>query len=238
MRRLNVRVLIALSLLLPGAAQAADRRVMVTSFDRIRVEGPYQVTVAVGRGSGAMLSGETRQIERTEVRVDGTTLVVRPAPDDAGGMPANPGAPVRVTLTTLSLKAATLLGGGALVVTGGGRVPRLDLSVAGTGSIGWTGIDTEQASAIVIGNGAVTLAGRAGTVRLTVNGAGRIVADALDAREVTVRVDGPGETTARARCTATVTNTGLGRVAIAGTPKCLVNSAAGGPVTCGAGATR
>lgn len=228
-----MRILFALLLLVPAATQAADRRVFITSFDRIRVEGPFQVTVATGRAAGATISGDTRQLERTEVRVDGTTLVVRPAQDDVRGFTPQATGVMRVTLTTPGLKAATLLGGGALAVTGGGRAARLDLSVAGTGSIGWTGADAEQVNTTVIGNGAVTLAGRAGAVRLTINGAGRIDAAALDARELTVRVDGPGEAQAQARYTATVNNTGLGRVTVTGSPKCIVRSAAGGPVTCG-----
>lgn len=80
-----MRTFLCLLLLLPTAAQAADRRVFVTSFDRIRVEGPFEVTVATGRAAGATISGDARQLDRAEVRVDGTTLVVRPAPDDVRG---------------------------------------------------------------------------------------------------------------------------------------------------------
>lgn len=227
---------LALTLPLASAATAADKRVMVTSFDRVRVEGPFQVTVATGRGAGATMTGDARQLDRTEVRVDGTTLVVRPVADSSRRIAPSAVGPVTVVLTTPGLRAATVWGGGALTVVGRGRLPRLDLSVAGAGSIGWTGADADAATVTVLGNGQVTLAGRATRARVSVNGAGKVDAGALQADELTVRVDGPGEVAARARYTATVTNTGLGRVGVAGSPKCIVNSPAGGPVSCGAGA--
>ena len=44
--------------------------------------------------------------------------------------------------------------------------------------------------------------------------------------------NGVGETRARARYTARISNTGLGRVTVAGTPKCDVRPAAAN-VSCG-----
>lgn len=232
-----MRLLLLLVLLLPTTARAAERKLFVSSFERIRVEGPFQVTVATGRSPAGSVTGDPRRLDAVEVRLDGTTLVVRPVigrfEDQPRGADA---APVTVALATPVLVSAAVIGGGAVAIAGGPggiKTTRLDLSVTGAGSIALTGADVDAANAQVIGEGRVTLAGRAARARLMLNGAGRIDADKLDASELVVRVDGPGETTARARYSATVTNTGLGRVAIAGTPKCVVKSGAGGPVTCG-----
>lgn len=230
------RGLALVALLLPAASLAAaptaERKVQIASFDRLRVEGAFQVTVATGRSASAVVSGDPRRLERVEVRLAGTTLVVRNLAGSSRDGAGDPSAPVTVTLATSTLAGASVLGGGALTIVGG-RAQRLDLSVAGAGSIALTAANVEQADATVIGNGRIMLAGRAARARLQVSGAGGIDADGLEAGELTVRVDGPGETTARARYTATVTNTGLGRVTIAGTPKCVVKSDAGGPVVCG-----
>ncbi|WP_425229177.1 GIN domain-containing protein [Sphingomonas sp.] len=230
----RMRVLLCALLLIPATAHAAERRLYLSSFERIRVEGPYQVTVTTGRSPGGTLTGDAQAIDAIEVQVDGTTLVVRGVQREAGAARGVAG-PVVVTLTTPTLSNAAVLGSGALAIAGG-RTPRLDLSVAGAGSIAFTGVDTDQANATVVGNGAVTLAGRAVRARLSVSGAGRIAADALVAGDLTVRVDGPGEALARARYTAAVFNAGLGHIAVAGTPQCRVQNQAGGPVTCGAGA--
>lgn len=205
---------------------------MIGSFERLRVEGPFRVVVTAGRSPAARVSGDARQIERVEVRLDGTTLVVRPAIGRWQEEPATTATPLAITLATPNLNGATVIGGGEVTVAGG-RAARLDLAVTGAGSIALTGAVTEQANATVIGAGRIALAGRAGKARLLVNGPGRIDAAGLDTGELTVRVDGPGEALARARYAATVTNLGLGHVAVAGTPRCVVNSNAGGPVECG-----
>lgn len=233
-----IRILLLL-LLFAGPAAAAERPVFIGSFDRLRVEGPFQVTVASGRSPSARISGDPRLLDHVEVRLDGTTLVVRATIERWQEQPDTRGmTPVVVTLATPMLSSAMVIGGGAVTVTGG-RTARLDLSVTGAGSIALAGANAEQANATVVGNGRIALAGRASKARLLVKGAGRIEADGLDAGELVVRVDGPGEALARARFTATVTNIGLGHVAIAGTPRCIVRSDAGGPVQCGAaGAAR
>jgi hypothetical protein len=224
-----VRLLLLLLLGIPTAASAAERKLFISSFERIRVEGPFRVTVATGRSPTGSVTAESRQLDRVEVRLEGTTLVVR-SPIEKTAV-SNP-QPITVALGTPVLTGATVIGGGALTITGG-KAPRLDLSVTGAGELTLTAANTEQANATVIGNGRIALAGRAGKARLLINGAGRIDAAALEAGELVVRVDGPGEALGRARYTASVTNAGLGRVAIAGTPKCTIKSAAGGPVTCG-----
>ncbi|MDB5697126.1 MAG: hypothetical protein JWN21_2669 [Sphingomonas bacterium] len=219
-----------------AAAPAAQRKVQITSFERMRVEGPFQVAVITGRSPTATISGDPRRLERVDVRVDGRTLVIRtPAglAREERGAESGPSAPIQIMLGTPTLTSATAIGGGALTIAGG-RVPRLDLSVAGAGSIAFASAEVEQVNATVIGNGQITLAGRAARARLLINGAGRIDADGLEAGELIVRMDGPGEATARARFIADVTNTGLGRVTVAGAPKCTVKNVAGGPVECGA----
>ena len=226
-----IRILFAL-VLLAAPAGAADRPVFAGSFDRLRVEGPFAVTVTAGRSPSARIGGDARQLDHVEVRLDGTTLVVRPTIERWEEQAEAGATPVTVTLATPVLSSVSVLGGGQIVIAGG-RSARLDLSVTGAGSIVLTGANADQANATVVGAGRIALAGRAAKARLLVNGAGRIDAEKLDTGELIVRVDGPGETLARARYTATVTNVGLGHVAIAGTPRCIVKSDAGGPVQCG-----
>lgn len=222
-------------LTLPAAASAAERSVSIGSFDKLRVQGPFEVRVATGRSPTAMLSGDRAAIDGVEVQVEGDTLILRGA---IGRWTERPRAaattPVVVTLGTPVLVVASVTGAGRLTV-GVMKGERVDLSVTGAGTIAVDGVAAEIANATVIGGGAITARGRAAKVRLMTNGPGTITADALDAGDLVVRLDGPGSTTARARYTASVVNTGIGQVAIAGTPKCTVKADAGGPVTCGTG---
>jgi len=234
-----MRILVALLLLgLPAALCAAEKRVGLSSFDRVRVTGPIEVRVVPG-SPAATLSGDPRSVERVELRVDGTTLNLRL---NGAGWNLRGGddvrvakvGPVTVTLATPRLSGAAVFAGTRLTAR---RVAgeRVDLSVSGTGSIAVEEVGpADQLSATLIGAGELTLAGRARRVRLVTNGPGRIDAGGLVADELAVRLDGPGETLAAARYRAQVANIGLGAVRVTGAPKCEVQAPAGGPVTCGA----
>ncbi len=225
---------LALSCATATAASAADRPLYIGSFDRVRVQGPFEVRIVDG-SPGATLSGDRRVIEGVEVRVDGSTLTIRNGIGQWGEQPrAATTQPVVVTVSARNIVSATVIGAGRLTIPRM-KTTRVELAVTGAGVIIAGGIDADQANATVIGGGAITLAGRAATTRLLANGPATIDAGALVAGDATVRVDGPGEVKANARFTATVDNLGLGQVTVAGHPKCTVKANAGGPVTCGGG---
>src|SRR3546814_19405145 len=55
---MNRIMLAALALTATAPAQAAERRYTVTDFNRIRVDGPFVVTLATGKSPSATASGE------------------------------------------------------------------------------------------------------------------------------------------------------------------------------------
>lgn len=235
-------VLALAALAVPGSSQtpsrgAAERRVALGSFDRVRVDGTFDVTYATG-SPGARVSGDREAIEDVEMRLEGSTLRVRRGGRTWGERPAAAaGAPITVALSSPSLVEAQVLGGGRLRVTRP-RGARLDLLVAGTGEVGVSDVAAERLAATLAGTGSMTLTGKARQVSLRTNGPGRIDASGLLADDLTVLLDGRGETRAAARVTAKVTNAGLGSVVVTGRPKCTVAARAGGPVTCGGELTR
>lgn len=227
-----IRALLAAVLLSSGVpALAAERRVGVGTFDRVRIDGAFDVRIATGKSPRATLSGDSRALEFVDLRVDGTTLTLRRRSDDVATSRIA-ASPVVVTLSAQTLQSASVLGGGKLTITGM-RATRADVSVAGTGTILVEGMDAQQANASVVGGGAIVLSGRALHARLSTNGPGAIDASKLAADDLVVRLDGPGETLAQARYVATVSTTGLGRVVVTGNAKCTVRAPAGGAVACG-----
>ena len=224
-------LLAALSLSFGIPAFAAERSVGVGTFDRVRVDGAFDVRIATGKSPRATLSGDSRALEFVDLRVDGTTLTLRRRSDDVATSRIA-ATPVVVTLSAQTLQSAAMLGSGKLAITGM-RSTRADVSVAGTGTISVQGMDAQQANASIVGGGAITLSGRALHVRLSTNGPGSIDASALAADDLIVRLDGPGETLAQARYVANVSTTGLGRVVVTGNAKCTVRAPAGGAVACG-----
>lgn len=235
----GMRYLFAPLLLLcsPALSQASaqSRTVSVGSFDRIRVEGPFEVRVTIG-SPRATITGP-RSSDDVAVRVDGTTLSVRKGTGGWGEQPrgrgiGGGGGPIVVTLSTPGLTSASVSAGGRMTIARM-RGMRVDVTVSGNGSLALAAADTDQLNATLIGTGQMTLAGRAARARLITSGPGLIDASALAVNDLTVHLDGVGETKAAARYTAQVTNGGLGTVTITGPAKCQVDAAAGGPVVCG-----
>ena len=229
------RIILGLALtVLALPASAADRSYTITSFDRVRVEGPFDVRLTVGNaGQSAKASGDADVLANLDVDVQGTTLIVRKGSGGWGerGKVGGP-APV-ITLVTSNLRTVTVIGGGKLTVGGAIRNQRFDVQLNGTGSIDARGIASDELYVTLIGAGNIAMAGKSARARLVTSGSGTIMALPLTVGDLMVRLDGPGETQVSARFTADLTSTGLGRIVVAGGAKCTTNAQAGGPILCG-----
>ena len=231
MRRLAP--LLALSAIATPAL-AEQRTYTFGSFDRVRVEGPFDVRVATGGSPGASADGPAAALDRLEVRVEGNTLIVRPGAGGWGERPVGDGGPLVIRAATGMIRSASVVGGGGLRIEGALRGQRIDLSLTGAGSLAAPAIEADEVNATLIGSGSMTLGGRAQRARLQTSGSGSIAAAPLDAGALIVRLDGPGSTAAAARFTADLTTGGIGAITVAGHPACTIHrGAGGGPVTCG-----
>ena len=230
-----IRALLVFALLLFAApASAADRAFTVTNFDRIRVEGPFEVQVTIANnGAAAKARGEPNVLDNLSIEVQGGTLIVRKGSSGWGERGKVDGPAPVITLTAPALRGASVIGGGKVTIAGNVRTVRLDLQVSGNGSIDVRGIDADDTNVTMIGAGNVALAGKSARARLQTNGAGVIAAIPLMVGNLIVRLEGPGETQVSARLTADLTSTGLGRIVVAGNAKCIVRAQAGGPILCG-----
>lgn len=227
-------VLLPIALSFAAPVHAAERSFVVTSFDRLRVDGPFEVRVATRRPPSARVEGTIRASDAVSVRVEGTTLIVSAGPRGWDEVPVigKPSAPV-VYLGTLTLRSATVIGGGQVRIDGPLRGQRIDLQVTGSGGLAIGALDADQLNATVLGPGTMTLGGRGARVRLIGSGPGRIDAGAVRGDDVTVRLEGAGAIQVTARYTADAVSTGIGAITIYGKPACRVKAAAGGPIRCG-----
>lgn len=233
MTRLILALVALIAIAAPVAASADDRSYVVSNFDRVRVDAPYDVRIEVGGSSSAHATGDPRVLATLDLSVQGNTLVVRKG-SNAWGEQGKVDGPAPIVFVTMpAIRGATVLGKGKLAVTGALRSARLDIQISGSGSIDARGIDAEDVIVTVIGDGNASLAGRTLRARLMTNGPGVIAATDLVAGDLMVRLDGPGTTTGYARYTADLTTTGMGKVAVLGNPKCRTLAPAGGPIVCG-----
>src|SRR5262245_17957349 len=108
-----IRLLLAFALLAAVApAAAAERRYPVSDFDRIVVEGPYQVHLAIGRATTASAEGGMESLDRLTMDVNGRTLRIRRSSTYWGGNPSQQSGPLNINLTTRTLSSARLVGSG------------------------------------------------------------------------------------------------------------------------------
>ena len=219
-----------LPMLFAAAAPADERDFMVTGFDRLRVDGPFEVEVVPG-SPGAVATGDARALDRVALRVEGSTLIVNAgtrgwdlrAGEGAGG--------VQVRVTVPSLRGVQM-NGGARVRVAEMEGARVDLGLNGAGSLDVGRVEADDLNVALTGTGAIAIGGgSAGRARVRSYGAGSVDAAGLTAREATLISESSGEISMTVRYTARATALGSGGVHVLGKPECTLRGP--GPIECG-----
>jgi len=214
-------------------AAAADQRVMVTDFDRIQVDGPYQVTLSVGRPSAVTATGSRGGLDRVLIEVQGRTLRIRPNKSAWGGYPGEPaGGVLQIVASTQELRAASVQGGGSLSIDRAKGL-RIDLTLTGSGRLGVAAVAADQLVLTLNGSGKIMLGGGAKQFRAFVSGTGDLDAASFRADNADLATDTSGAIAFTAIRTAKVRASGTGDVAISGTAACTVTGLADYMVRCG-----
>jgi hypothetical protein len=229
-----LRLLIFLSACLGGAAGAhgADRRFAVADFDRVIVEGPYAVTLAVGQPSSAMARGSAQALESVVVDVQGTTLRIRRNRPAWGGTPGQASAPATIILTTRNLRSARVMGTGTLDVTGA-RGLRVDFAVEGSGQLRAKALQVDNFILGLRGSGSFELQGAAKMLTAEIQGSGSLNGAALETDTATLVAATSGTISFGARTAVKVVANGLGDIAIGGRAACTISGPGASQVRCG-----
>jgi hypothetical protein len=224
-----------LALFLSAPAVAAERNYSLTDFDRVRIEGPYQVRLTTGLATGGSASGSQQALEAVSVEVQGSTLRVRPNRSTWGGYPGqSSGPPPVITLRTRNQRAASVSGSGSLAIDKA-RGLQLDLALAGSGRLSVGALDTDRLTIAMLGSGKMSLAGKAKQLKATIQGSAELDAQGLRADELQLGAETAGPIRLAAGRSAKVKNSGAGDVTIAGSAACSVEALGTGTVRCGNG---
>lgn len=219
-------LLLAPLLLLAAAAPAQERGFMVGSFERLRVEGPFEVEVVAGPPR-AVATGDRVALDQVAVRTNGDTLVVNAGPLAWAGRKNASLPKLRVSVPALR---GVALAGGARVRAAEMRGGRVELMLTGGGSLDVGRVSAEDLIVNLTGTGAITLAGTAARARIRNYGAGSVDAGALIAGDANLTSESSGDIRIEARYTARATALGSGGISIAGKPECTLQGP--GPMTC------
>lgn len=216
---------------LPAAPPLEEKRFMVTNFDRLRVDGPFEVEVLTG-SPGAVAEGNPKALDHIAIRVEGSTLIVSTGTVGWELRAAEAPGSTRITVHVPSLRALNI-NGGAQVKVAQMRGARIDLGLNGAGAIDVAALSAEDLNVTLTGTGEITLAGTTARTRVRSYGAGSILAEGLSAGDAMLVAESAGEVRMRVRYTAQVRAMGTGGITVLGTPKCRISGP--GPITCGAG---
>jgi hypothetical protein len=223
-------ILLALALAAPAAA--AERRYSVTDFDRVQVDGPFEVTLTTGSSSQALAVGDQGAIDRVTVEVQGRTLRVRPNVSAWGSYSGGRAGTVRIMLTTRDLRGATIMGAGSLAIDHA-RGLRFDLSLSGSGNLTVGSVDADTLVVGSVGSGTISVAGRAKQLRLTTEGSGDFDGRGLLAEDAQIAAATSGAVVVGAARSAKVMARGRGPVDVLGSPACTLSGPAAAMVQCG-----
>jgi Putative auto-transporter adhesin, head GIN domain len=222
----------ALLALVSGTAHAGDRIYVLTSFDKVRISGPYTVIVETGRGVSARASGVPEAIDRVTVDVQGQTLVIRPNRFAWGSAPSSKTGPVILRFGTRELSSVYFSGSGKLDVNKM-RASRLVVFTDGSGTANIGQIEGESAAITASGNGSLKLSGRVANADTVVQGNAILDAPKLSITDLKLITQGAAITNILAVRSAKITATGSGTTAVLGKSTCTVNNVGTGEVQCG-----
>jgi hypothetical protein len=209
------------SLALAAPAGAATRTFGITSFTKVRVEGPFKVTLATGVAPFAKATGSTTALDRVAIDVRGDTLVVQTNPSAWGGYPGeNPG-PVEISVGTHDLTNAALTGAGSLAIS---RVKGLSfaLSVQGSGSAQIDDVAADQLEVNLAGTANARLNGHAFKLTALVRGLSSIDAAKLTTPDAHITADGSATIDVDVTDTARVDAWGPATIRLSGRPSCTL----------------
>jgi len=217
------------TLVLAAPAGAVTRNFGVTDFTKIRVTGPYRITLATGVAPFARASGSSAALDRVAIEVRGDTLIVEANPS-WGGYPGEDPGPVEISVGTHDLTSATLFGAGSVAID---RVKglRFGLVVEGSGATEIRDASADQLTVTLEGSANARLAGRARKVTALVRGVSSLDASKLTTPDAAISTDGTATVDANVTDSVRVDGWGAATIRFSGQPSCSVKTAGSTSVT-------
>lgn len=216
------RILIA-TIALASPAAAASRNFTVTGFEKIRLDGPFRVSLKTGVAPFAKASGSPAALNGIAIDVQGQTLVVRRNPSAPAAYPGESPGPVEISIGTHDLTAAWVNGAGSLAIDKT-KSQSFDLSVQGPGSISIGTLTADRLRAGLSGSGSATIGGTAAEVKAVVRGTSSFEGSALSAKDASIGAEGTAVVRLTATNTAKVDALGTAMVELSGRPACTVRA--------------
>lgn len=209
----------------------SSRSFAVADFTAIELAGHDDVDVRVGPAFSVRADGPAAELDKLEIRKDGSTLRIGRKRQNGINW-GRDGAAVRVTVTMPSIAAASLAGSGDLKVdrVAGGD---FDGSLAGSGDLSLGQVAANAVKLNIAGSGGITARGQARSLSMAIAGSGDIDASGLKAASARVSIAGSGNASADVDGEADVSLMGSGDAILGPNAKCRTSKMGSGEVRCG-----
>jgi hypothetical protein len=223
-------LLLAAVALASSPAAAADRNYTVTSFDQIRLNGPYKVRLTTGVAPYARASGTAQALDGVAIEVNGQILTVRRNSGSAPSYSGQPSGPVEIEIGTHDLRSASIVGAGSLDISAV-RSLAFNLTVEGAGSARVGNLEVDQLKLWAAGTASASLAGTAKSATLLVRGVSSLDGAGLSVKDAIIGSEGPAMVRVSVSNTAKVDAKGASQVTLDGAPACTVAAAGSATVS-------
>jgi len=211
-----------------------SRNFQVGNFTQVEVAGPFDVNIHTGANPGVSAKGNQRLIDRLEVEVRGSKLLIHPRNEHrwfGGGWNWSHGKGM-ISVTVPMIEAATLAGAGDLTVDNV-KGERFDGQIAGSGDLKLGSVEVGSLKLGIAGSGGATARqGKARRAEYEIAGSGDVDAQSIQVEELKASIAGSGGIKAHASKSADVDIMGSGDVDVVGGAKCSISKAGSGNVNC------
>lgn len=204
------------------------RSFQVADFTAVELAGADDVDVRVGGGFSVRAEGPAAELDRLDIRKDGSTLWIGRKRD---GGSWRPGKSVKLFVTMPAIREASLAGSGNLSVDAV-RATEFEASLAGSGNLRLGRIEAKSAEFDLAGSGDLSAAGRVESLEINIAGSGDVTAPGLKAAQAEVSIAGSGNVAAEVNGRAKVSVMGSGDVTLTGGARCETSKMGSGTIRC------
>ncbi|MES2951997.1 MAG: head GIN domain-containing protein [Pseudomonadota bacterium] len=190
-----------------GSGQVGSVKRELGAFHRVSVDLPCKIELIQGSSEGIAIEAEQNLLPHIETSIKNGQLYVRVTK----GITLSSRSPIKVTLNARNLDSLALTGGADLSAA---RLqsPKLNSSIAGSGSITIKDLQSKDLSVSVAGSGRFEAQGSTDAMDISIAGSGDISAPRLSAQDVSISIAGSGDATVWARKALSVNIVGSGNV--------------------------
>jgi Putative auto-transporter adhesin, head GIN domain len=216
-----------------GSVEAKDRKLLISSFEDIVIEGNLVINLVTGKPPSALASGDRGAIDSLSLRQSDNTLTLLQKTSNTENSRSRDGAPLTITITNRAVRNITVRGNGQVQVNGMRQAGNARIQILGNGKVTIDSIAVGNLDVSISGNGLVALtAGTVREARVTIDGSGSYLAPQMQNRNLILSQNGGAETKANVVDHADIVNDGAGTITITGKGKCSIARRGTGTINC------